>query len=150
MDMPGDINYDGGKTSYFGPNLTMAVNNGSVPEARLDDMAQRVVAAWYLVGQDQNYPAVNFDAWGDQNEHVDVQGDHYLNIRDVGKASTVLLKNKNKALPLNKPRSIALIGEDMGPAPNGPNGFPDRGGSAGTLAMGWGSGTVSNCLLRQS
>lgn len=143
MDMPGDIGYDGGKTSHFGPNLTMAVNNGSVSIERLDDMAQRIVASWFLVKQDQNFPPVNFDAWGDQNEHIDVQDDHYKVIREVGRASTVLLKNKDNALPLKKPRSMALIGEDMGPAPNGPNGFADRGGISGTLAMGWGSGTVS-------
>ncbi|BEI80764.1 hypothetical protein CcaverHIS002_0112930 [Cutaneotrichosporon cavernicola] len=143
MDMPGDINFDQGKTSYFGPNLTEAVHNGSVSVDRLDDMAQRIVAGWYLVGQDENYPAVNFDSWGDKNEHIDVQDDHYKLIRHIGAASTVLLKNKDGALPLKKPRSIALIGEDMGPAPNGANGFQDRGGTLGTLAMGWGSGTAN-------
>jgi beta-glucosidase len=30
----------------------------------------------------------------------------------------------------------------MGPSPRGPNGFSDRGGDEGTLAMGWGSGTA--------
>lgn len=143
MDMPGDIGMNGGLTSYFGPNLTEAVHNGSVTVDRLDDMAQRIVASWYLVGQDKNYPAVNFDSWKDQNEHVDVQGEHYKLIRRMGAASTVLLKNKDGALPLKKPRSIALLGQDMSPAPNGPNGFPDRGEIWGTLAMGWGSGTVS-------
>ncbi|GMK57421.1 hypothetical protein CspeluHIS016_0402550 [Cutaneotrichosporon spelunceum] len=107
MDMPGDINFDNGQSSYFGANLTEAVRNGSVSVDRLDDMAQRIVAAWYLVGQDKKYPAVNFDSFGDKNEHVDVQDDHYKLIRQMGAASTVLLKNKNHALPLKKPRSIA-------------------------------------------
>ena len=31
-------------------------------------------------------------------------------VRDIGAASTVLLKNVNKALPLKKPRRIAIIG----------------------------------------
>lgn len=26
-------------------------------------MATRILAAWYLTGQDQNYPETNFDAW---------------------------------------------------------------------------------------
>jgi len=36
-----------------------------------------------------------------------------------------------------------MIGSDAMPPPNGPNGFPDRGGVSGTLAMGWGSGTAN-------
>lgn len=60
----------------------------------------------------------------------------------MGAASTVLLKNVDHALPLRKPRSMALIGSDLGPSLRGPNGFSDRGGLSGTLAMGWGSGTA--------
>jgi hypothetical protein len=33
-------------------------------------------------------------------------------------------------------------GNDAGPALRGPNGFGDRGGDDGILAMGWGSGTA--------
>ncbi len=64
-------------------------------------------------------------------------------IKHIGAASTVLLKNKNNTLPLSKPRNIALVGSDLGPSYRGPNGFPDRGGDEGTLAMGWGSGTAN-------
>lgn len=53
-----------------------------------------------------------------------------------------MLKNVNQALPLYKPKNIALIGSDLGPSTVGPNGFADRGGDDGTLAMGWGSGTA--------
>ncbi|WWD17832.1 hypothetical protein CI109_102275 [Kwoniella shandongensis] len=144
MTMPGDIAF-GDLRSYWGLNLTQAVNNGSVSEARLDDMAQRVAAAWFLLGQDQGYPAVNFDSFrkgGSNDTHVDVRDDHYKVIQHIGASSTVLLKNVNGALPLYKPRSIALIGSDLGPSTVGPNGFPDRGGDDGTLAMGWGSGTA--------
>lgn len=44
----------------------------------LQDMATRILAAWYLLGQDQDYPTVNFnkDANSKDNRHVDVQGDH--------------------------------------------------------------------------
>ena len=37
MTMPGDIFFDSG-TSYFGANLTAFVTNGTIPEARVDDM----------------------------------------------------------------------------------------------------------------
>ena len=64
-------------------------------------------------------------------------------IEHIGAASIVLLKNDNNTLPLCKPRTIALIGEDMGPSYHGPNGCDDRGCLMGTLAMGWGSGTAN-------
>lgn len=140
--MPGDVTFLSGD-SYFGANLTMAVNNGSVPLARVDDMAIRVMAGFFLTGQDEGFPAVNFDAFnpnGPLNEHINVQEGHAEIVRKVGAASTILLKNENGTLPLRKPKSIALIGSDAGPPIRGPNGYPDRGGVDGTLAMGWGSG----------
>jgi beta-glucosidase len=79
MTMPGDIDMDGGNTTYWGEHLVEAVNNGSVAPARLDDMAERIMAAYYLTGQDKGYPEVNFNSWtpdGPENEHVDVQGNH--------------------------------------------------------------------------
>ena len=80
MTMPGDVTFDS-FTSFFGGNLTTAVNNGSVEMARVDDMAERIMSAYFLLGQDQDYPAVNFDAFRrlseENNSHVDVQGDHY-------------------------------------------------------------------------
>ncbi|KAF8751470.1 Glycosyl hydrolase family 3 C-terminal domain [Rhizoctonia solani] len=143
MTMPGDIAFRS-NDSYFGANSTAAVKNGEVTEDR--DMAERIVAAWYLVGQDKGYPDINSDSFRLQdpiNKHVDVQADHYKCAcsRD-GAASTVLLKNVNDTLPLKKPITIAMIGSDSGPAQRGPNGYVDRGGLDGTLAMGWGSGTA--------
>lgn len=44
------------------------------------------------------------------NAHIDVQADHYKIVREIGAAGAVLLKNTNSALPLKKPRSVALIG----------------------------------------
>lgn len=44
---------------YWGPsggNLTAAVNNGSLSEARVTDMATRLIAAWYQMGQDVSDP----------------------------------------------------------------------------------------------
>ncbi|GAB1524392.1 hypothetical protein RhiTH_007546 [Rhizoctonia solani] len=137
MAMPGDITLHS-NDSYFGANLTAAVEDG-------EDMAERIVAAWYLVGQDKGYPDVNSDSFRLQdpiNKHVDVQADHYRLVREMGAASTVLLKNVNDTLPLKEPITIAMIGSDAGPAQRGPNEYADRGGLDGTLAMGWGSGTA--------
>ncbi|OCH90098.1 beta-glucosidase [Obba rivulosa] len=146
MSMPGDITYGSG-TSWWGPNLTAFVENATIPESRLDDMVTRILASWYFLGQDDpNYPQVSFNAFNNDdpatNEHVDVQDDHWTVVRAIGTAGTALLKN-NGALPLNKPKNIAIIGSDAADAAMGPNGYSDRGGDDGILAMGWGSGTAN-------
>ncbi|KAG6830363.1 hypothetical protein H0H87_008309 [Tephrocybe sp. NHM501043] len=149
--MPGNVGR--GPGSYFGANLTAAVQNGLVSKDRLNDMATRVLAGWYFLHQDSSsFPAVNFNGNnpGDEatNEHIDVQDDHYKVVREIGAASTVLLKNEKEALPLKGPRSIFLAGSDAGPARvAGPNGFRNQGGNDGILAMGGGSGTANFTYL---
>lgn len=81
------------------------------------------------------------------NKHIDVRDDHWRIVREIAAASIVLLKNTGRALPLKKPRRIALIGSDAAPPTLGPNGFADRGGTDGILAMGWGSGTTNFTYL---
>lgn len=46
MDMAGDITL-GSRTSYWGTNLTLAVQNGQVPESRLTDMGEYFVIIEY-------------------------------------------------------------------------------------------------------
>ena len=79
MTMPGDITFNSGN-AYFGGDLTAFAINGSIAEARLDDMATRIAAAWYFLHQDEGYPTPNFSAFNPvdpaTNEHVDVQDDH--------------------------------------------------------------------------
>ena len=161
MTMPGDTLFNSGQ-SYWGANLTVAVLNGTVPQWRLDDMCIRIMAAWYYVGRDNSSIAVpiNFDSWTldtygyehffakegytQINEHVDVRQEHANLIRQIGSASTVLLKNTNNALPLTgKERFTAVFGDDAGDNPYGPNGCPDRGCDNGTLGMAWGSGSAN-------
>ncbi|KAI1795303.1 glycosyl hydrolase family 3 C-terminal domain-containing protein [Ganoderma leucocontextum] len=84
MQVSADI-IPGSGTSWFG----------------MTDMAERVVTAWYLPGRD-NYPEVSFDAATSKLVH------------ELGAASVVLLKNIAAALPLNKPRSPAIAGNDSG------------------------------------
>ena len=52
MSMPGDGQDWEDKNPFWGEKLTEAVLNGSVPMLRLDDMATRIVASWYQLGQD--------------------------------------------------------------------------------------------------
>lgn len=163
MSMPGDTNFNTG-LSYWGPNLTLAVVNGTVPEYRIDDMAMRIMAAYFKVGRlvGPAEPPINFDVWtydtfgplhfaANQdvkqiNFHVDVRANHAQVVREIAAAGTVLLKN-NGILPLSKPKQIAVIGSDAGPNIDGPNGCSDRGCDQGTLAMGWGSGTTDFSYL---
>lgn len=159
MTMPGDTVFNSGR-SYWGANLTIAVLNGTIPQWRLDDMCTRIIAAWYYVGRETASIPINFDSWttdtygyehfyaqtgyGLINEHVDVRQEHSNLIRDIGSASTVLLKNTDHTLPLTgKEKFTAVFGEDAGDNPLGPNGCPDRGCDNGTLGMGWGSGTAN-------
>lgn len=111
----------------------------------------RILAGWYFLGQDNGYPETNFIAWlpldDTYNKHIDVRGDHWKIGREIAAASIVLLKNTGDALPLEKPRKLSVIGSDASPPILGPNGFADRGGSDGILAMGWGSGTTNFTYL---
>lgn len=158
MSMPGDTVFNSG-VSYWGANLTLAVLNGTVAEYRLDDMAMRIMAAFFKVGRTVGgEPDINFatfvddaegykylmaeEGYGVVNKHVDVRRNHAKHIRESAAQGTVLLKNAHGALPLHKPKRMVVVGDDAGPNSKGPNGCSDRGCSDGTFAMGWGSGTA--------
>ncbi len=78
IDMPGGDN-------LMGLNLLPAVRNGSIPETRIDDMIVRILAPYFLLGQDQDYPSLNLS--------YDATGDHHLVNREIGTAGMILLKN---------------------------------------------------------
>ncbi|KAE8350531.1 glycosyl hydrolase family 3 N terminal domain-containing protein [Aspergillus coremiiformis] len=79
------------------------------------------------------------------NKYVDAGAGHGDIARRVAAEGIVLVKNQNHTLPLSRnplgPYRIGIYGDDAGPA-LGPNACPDRGCNQGTLATGWGSGTV--------
>ncbi|KAJ1330842.1 beta-glucosidase [Microdochium nivale] len=134
MSMPGS-DFNGG-TIRWGPQLIAAVNNGNVPRARVDDMVKRILAPWYLLGQDQGWPTLNLNK--------NVQANHKANVRAVARDGLVLLKNDNKTLPLKRPARIAVIGTGAFKgrhASNGPN-CPDKACNSGAIGTGWGSGAV--------
>jgi len=149
MTMPGS-DYDG-KTILWGPQLSSALSGGKVQQSRIDDAAKRILASWYLLGQDSGYPRVAFDNRQGGKGAPNVRGDHGTVARTVARDGIVLLKNTNNVLPLKKPASLAIIGTDAGSNSKGINGCVDRGCNDGTLAMGWGSGTaeypVSNTYI---
>ncbi|KAL3423481.1 cel3e secreted beta-glucosidase [Phlyctema vagabunda] len=103
--------------TFWGGNLTQAVNNGSVTEARINDMATRVIASWYHLGQDSSdYPSqgVGLPATlSTPHERVDAR---VPEARPVLMQSAieghVLVKNINNALPLRSPKVLSLFGYD--------------------------------------
>ncbi|KAG5983250.1 hypothetical protein E4U55_000474 [Claviceps digitariae] len=166
MDMPGDTQVPiiTGH-SYWMYELTRSVLNGSVPMDRLNDMATRVVAAWYQMGQDKNFPETNFDtntkkqkgflypaAFPDSpirvvNQFIPVQADHDVIARQVAQDAITLLKNTDNLLPLSTSRPLRVFGTGAKTNPNGPNACADRKCNVGTLGQGWGSGTVDYMYL---
>jgi beta-glucosidase len=163
MNMPGGINFLAATPSYFGENITIAVQNGTFAESRVDDMILRIMTPYYYLKQDQGFPSidpsivslnffapstwvVDFDLNGTSNR--DVRANHGQHIRDLGSAGTVLLKNTNNALPLKAPKNIGVFGNDAGDLTQGQYslslssfGSNPYGYEFGTLDIGGGSGT---------
>jgi beta-glucosidase len=129
MTMPGDgLTWENGK-SLWGPELTRAVLNGSVPVDRLNDMATRIVASWYKLGQDdkEKYPneLPNFSSWtndrmgvvapGSDSPQEEVEVNQYVHVfephkdlaRQIATEAIVLLKNEG-VLPVSRDGQVGL------------------------------------------
>ncbi len=87
---------------FFGEKLKEAVQAGKVPAAELDDHVRRVLRSEFACGI-IDYPA--------KKGVVDVEGG-FETARRLAEQSTVLLKNSNGVLPIDRAKvhSIAIIG----------------------------------------
>ncbi|KAL4797639.1 glycoside hydrolase superfamily [Aspergillus venezuelensis] len=158
MSMPGDGAVPLFGDSYWGPELSRSILNGTVPVERLNDMVTRILAVWFKMGQDQDYPLPNFSSntedetgllypgavispIGVVNQYVNVQGNHNTTARAVARDAITLLKNEENLLPLRRNDSLKIFGTDAGADPQGLNSCADKGCNRGVLTMGWGSGT---------
>jgi beta-glucosidase len=121
LDMPGN-GFGGILGNFMGPRLEALVANGTVDEARLDDMVHRILTPFYALGQaDKALPSVPFNA-GFTPQNVTyrlVQKASTVDlVRRIAEDGAVLLKNDG-ALPLKAPPRIAIIGNDAGPPARG-------------------------------
>jgi hypothetical protein len=104
-------------TDLGGGNLTQAVRNGSIPEARLDDMVSRVMAPYFFLEQNSpSYPALGIGMPANPLLPHTLVDARVEEARPVLMQSAieghVLVKNTNNALPLKKPRVLSLFGYD--------------------------------------
>lgn len=161
MAMPGDGDIPFLGLAYWAYELSTSILNGTVPLDRLNDMVTRIVATWYQMGQDQDYPLPNFSAnTADPtgpcypaallsptcvtNQYVNVQADHATVARNVSREAITMLKNDNKTLPLSTTGSFKVFGTDAEANPNGINSCNQRSCDEGVLGMGWGSGRIQS------
>lgn len=105
--------------SLWAPDiLSEAISNGSLPQSRLDDMATRILAAWYQLGQNSSsYPGLGIGMPPDltkPHQRVDSRNvsQSKSTVFQAAVEGHVLVKNVDYALPLNKPVLLSLFGYD--------------------------------------
>lgn len=130
-----DIEMPGGD-DFLGFSLVQAVRSGSITEARVNDMIVRVLAPYFLLGQDQDFPTLDLDR--------DATEDNYKVNREVGTAGVILLKNTNGVLPFNVTRDkyYSVFGSAAGQFNDGLGPWGSDEGFNGALFQGGGSGYV--------
>ncbi|PYH96652.1 putative beta-glucosidase M [Aspergillus ellipticus CBS 707.79] len=141
-------------STLWGANLTTAIANGSMEASRLDDMVTRILATWYQLNQDMDFPTpgVGMPASVD-SAHQAVMGtspDEKGPLLQSAIEGHVLVKNTNSALPLQSPHLVSVFGYDA----KGPEALSFTASlSAGppiqnyTLYVGGGSGSNSPAYL---
>ncbi|KAF4454371.1 putative beta-glucosidase precursor [Fusarium austroafricanum] len=108
MAMPSNV--------LWGANLTLGVNNGTIPESQLDNMVTRILATWYHLKQDHDeFPAPGHglakDLWA-PHPIVDARNaSSRPTLWDGAVEGHVLVKNAKGALPLkSNMKMVSLFG----------------------------------------
>ena len=110
-----DISMPGGASpfgfdDFYGPPLKKALIAGTISAATLDAMVGRVVTPMFRLGLVDKPNAGNVTADARSPAHLDLA-------RRIAEKGTVLLRNERGVLPFGpRVRSIAVIGDDAGPA----------------------------------
>ncbi|PMB70236.1 Beta-glucosidase cel3A [Beauveria bassiana] len=104
----------------WGNNLTQAVRNGTVSEERVSDMALRILAGWFLLGQDQGFPVpgVGMKNMTEPHELIDARNvSSKPSLWESAVSGHVLVKNVNSTLPLKGLKMISVYGYDAATPP---------------------------------
>lgn len=168
MTMPGEVSdsWLSGK-SHWGPLLTRAIYNQTIPQERLNDMVIRILVP-FLACDSIDFPSEestpNFSSWAhhtygqefpyqhagpivQQNWHIEARSKFSDQIAlNVAREAVVLLKNCGQNLPVARSdgiRNILIAGVGAGLDPNGYN-CKDQRCVDGTMTSGWGSAAVNN------
>lgn len=169
MTMPGEIFGDwcSGK-SYWGPLLTRAIYNDTIPQARLNDMVSRILAPFFAIDHtlpnsaheedspnfsswtfhtyDQEFPFQSYGPIKQTNYHIDARDDFTTKTAlEVAREAIVLLKNDAHHLPISEKDGVRrLLIAGLG-ATVDPQGFntKDQQGINGALFSGWGSAAIN-------
>ncbi|MDR1829137.1 MAG: glycoside hydrolase family 3 protein [Candidatus Fibromonas sp.] len=97
-----DLAMEPGSQKSFIDGLTTLVNNGSVPQARIDDAVRRILRAKFRAGR--------MDKPQGPTAYSSAKGTHRNLAREAVRKSLVLLKNDNSALPISKSAKVYLFG----------------------------------------
>jgi beta-glucosidase len=99
---------------YIGFIATMktAVNNGDIPESRVDEAVRRILRVKFALGLFEHpMPDTKYQATVRSREHLELA-------RQAVRESLVLLKNENNILPLSKDMAVIFVagegGNDIG------------------------------------
>jgi beta-glucosidase len=80
-----------------------AVNNGDIPESRVDEAVRRILHVKFALGLFEHpMPDTKYQVTVRSREHIDLA-------RQAVRESLVLLKNENKALPLSKATPVIFV-----------------------------------------
>lgn len=105
-------------SSYWDQNqLSKAVNSASLNQTRLSDMATRIVATWYQLGQDDpSFPSLGVGMPSDllkPHSYVDAKDPaSKTSLLEQAIEGHVLVKNTNNALPLRNVGVLSVFGYD--------------------------------------
>ncbi|RSM10911.1 hypothetical protein CDV31_007039 [Fusarium ambrosium] len=105
-------------STLWGANLTKGINNGTVAESLLDNKITRILASWYQLKQDQDFPTPGYgmakELW---KPHliVDARNASAKPSLSMGAVEGhVLVKNTNNALPLKSDmKLVSLFGYSL-------------------------------------
>ncbi|OQE27008.1 hypothetical protein PENFLA_c006G08262 [Penicillium flavigenum] len=126
---------------FWGDNLTEAVRNGSISEGQINNMATRIMAAWYFSHQDdKSLPPAGVGLTANFEDHraliIDARDPNDADLLMEGAIQGhVLVKNVKNSLPLKAPSMLSIYGYDAK--------LPDKSFSSGGF-NGWALGLQSH------